>query len=77
MGVGITAFAIGVLRIVVAIVDASVHHLLEEPLHVVQECVLPLINEDSGGGVQSLQMNETIADAALTDDFIDTLSHVG
>src|SRR5207247_3569102 len=68
--------AIGMKRIVMAPIRFPRHHILEKALHVLQQGILPLVQEYRGGGVQRLQMDDAVAHAALADDLIDAVRDV-
>src|SRR5206468_2910613 len=50
--------------------------LFEEVLDVLQQRVLPLVDEHRRGGVQRLQMHDAVPDAALANDFVDAVRDV-
>jgi hypothetical protein len=52
------------------------HHLAKECLHVVAECILPFVQEDSRRRVERLQVNQAIANTALSDDLIHTVGDI-
>src|SRR5438128_7152690 len=74
--VGVLPLAVGILRIVVTPALIPAHHFLEQGSDVVQQRILPFVNEHGCGGVQRLQMHNAVADAALAHDLIDAVRNV-
>src|SRR5579863_2550477 len=58
------------------VVLIPIRHLLQKMFHVVNESVLPLIEEDARSGVQRLQVHQAVTNAALAHDFVDSLGDV-
>ena len=52
------------------------YELLEQGPDVVQQRVLPLVDEQTGRGVQRLQMNRAVSDAALAYDLVDPVGGI-
>jgi len=57
-------------------VGVRVDQLVQELFDVVQQSVLPLIDEDGRGGMQRLQVHHAVADPALAHDVVDAIGHV-
>lgn len=76
VGVRIASFAVRVLRIVVAPIAISVNQAVQKCADVVEQSVLPFVDEDGRGGVQGLQMYDAIADAAFADNLVDAVGDV-
>src|SRR5258708_30609334 len=72
----VAALAIRVLRIVVAIVVVAVDDALEEGPDIVQEGVLPLVQEQRRRGVQGLEGHQAVANAAFTNDVVDAVGDI-
>src|SRR5579872_5166395 len=74
--IGVLALAVGVARIVMAPIHFSRHYIFQKALHVVQQGVLPLVEKNGGGGMERLEMDNPVANAALADDLIDAVGDV-
>src|SRR5690242_10508847 len=70
------SYAVFCLKKKMAPTALAANHLVQERLDVVQQCVLPFVEEDSGGSVKGLQVNQPVADAALAHDLVDEVGSV-
>lgn len=74
--IGVLALAIGILRVVVPPRILTGDQIVEEGPHIVQQRVLPLVDEDRRGGMKRLQMHHSFPDSALADDLVDAIRDV-
>ncbi len=54
----------------------SADKTFEKILDVVQQRILPFVDEDGGGGVQGLQMYDAVANAAAANYLLDTVRSI-
>ena len=73
---GVLAFAIGVGRVIVAPIAVAADGLFEQSADVVQQRVLPLVDEDRRGRVERLQVNDAVLHLALADDLVDAVGDI-
>src|SRR5579871_1592638 len=74
--VGIFAFAIGIFRVIMPPGILAVNQIVQKVLDVVQQCVLPFIDEDGCRGMQRLQVHDAVANPALAHDLVDSIGDV-
>src|SRR6267142_402834 len=67
VAVGVAALAVREARVVVAIAPALGHQLLDEPLEVVDEGALELVDEERAGGVERVDEGDPRRDGELLD----------
>ena len=59
-----------------AIILVPIRNLFQEELHIVNERILPFVEEHARSCMQGLQVHQAVANAALTNDFVDALGDV-
>jgi deoxyribonuclease-4 len=76
MRVGILAFTIGELGIIVPVIPVGRHNLVEKGLHIFEQSILPFVQENSSRRMQRLQVDNAFANAALPDDLVDAVGYI-
>src|SRR5712692_6312513 len=76
MGIGVLTLAVRKFRVIMAPALIARHHLVQKRPHIVQQCILPLVNEYSGCCMERLQVNKSIPDAALVYDLVNAIGNI-
>src|SRR5215212_6037441 len=63
-------------RIVVPPVYLPRHYILEKSLHVLDQRILPLVQKHGRRGVERLQVDDPVANPALSDDFVNAVGNI-